>query len=158
KDRRRYGFRHFYNAYMTGQALGPVIAEAYGSDRKAFHLTADYTWGHTQYQSMKNFTEKEGWTTVKNIMTPLGTTDYSQYLTEFMNSNADVLVLNHYGNDAVNSLTQAVSFGIRKRQKNGKQVQVVIPLVSRLVASGAGDAIEGIYATANWSYKLQDEG
>lgn len=158
KDRRRYGFRHFYNAYMTGQALGPVLAEAYGKDRRAFHLSADYTWGHTQYESMKNFTEKEGWTTVDNIYTPLGSTDYSQYLTAFLNSDADVLVLNEYGNDGVNSLTQAVRFGINKMKKNGKQVQIVLPLISRLVASGAGDTIEGVYGTQNWNYKLEDEG
>ena len=53
KDRRRYGFRHFFNAYMSGQALAPILAKQYGKDRQAFHLTADYTWGHTQYESMK---------------------------------------------------------------------------------------------------------
>ncbi|MDZ7749028.1 MAG: ABC transporter substrate-binding protein [Halofilum sp. (in: g-proteobacteria)] len=100
KDRRRYGFRHFFNAYMTGKALAPVLAKDYGSDRRAFHLTADYTWGHTQYQSMKEFTEAEGWTTVNNIMTPLGSSDFSQFLTAALNSDADVLVLNHYGQDA----------------------------------------------------------
>ena len=26
KDKRRYGFRHFFNAYMSGQALGPILA------------------------------------------------------------------------------------------------------------------------------------
>src|SRR3546814_2084133 len=27
KDKRRYGFRHFFNAYMSGRALGPVLAQ-----------------------------------------------------------------------------------------------------------------------------------
>lgn len=158
KDRRRYGFRHFFNAYMSGQSLSPILAEDYGSERRAFHLTADYTWGHTQYQSMKQFTEEEGWTTVRNIMTPLGTTDYSQYLTAVLNSDADVLVLNHYGKDMVNSLTQAVRFGMRDKQVNGKDFQVVVPLFSRLMAQGAGDNVEGIYGTTNWHYTLEDAG
>ncbi|MDC0335840.1 substrate-binding protein [Pseudodesulfovibrio sp.] len=159
KDRRRYGFRHFFNAYMSGMALGPVLAEEYGKDRRAFHLTADYTWGHTQYQSIKEFTEKEGWTTVNNIMTPLGTTDYSQFLTAVLNSDADVLVLNHYGKDMVNSLTQAVQFGMRDMQKNGKDMQIVVPLYSRLMAQGAGSAnIEGVFGSTNWNWALQDEG
>lgn len=159
KDRRRYGFRHFFNAYMSGMALGPVLAEAYGKDRRAFHLTADYTWGHTQYQSIKEFTEKEGWTTVNNIMTPLGTTDYSQFLTAVLNSDADVLVLNHYGKDMVNSLTQSVQFGMRDMQKNGKDMQIVVPLYSRLMAQGAGSAnIEGVYGSTNWNWTLQDAG
>ncbi|MBA1147077.1 ABC transporter substrate-binding protein [Ectothiorhodospiraceae bacterium WFHF3C12] len=159
KDKRRYGFRHFFNAYMSGKALGPVLAGTYGEDRRAFHLTADYTWGHTQYDSIKQFTEAEGWTTVNNIMTPLGTTDYSQFLTAFLNSDADVLVLNHYGKDMVNSLTQAVQFGVRDMQKNGKDVQVVVPLYSRLMAQGAGAAnIDGVFGSTNWNWTLQDPG
>jgi branched-chain amino acid transport system substrate-binding protein len=159
KDRRRYGFREFFDAYMSGQALGPILAKEYGKDRRAFHLTADYTWGHTQYQSMKDATEKQGWTTVNNIMTPLGTKDFSQYLTAVLNSNADVLVLNHYGADMVNSLTQAVRFGMRDKQVNGKQMQIVVPLYSRLMAKGAGPSnIEGILGTVNWNEKLTDPG
>ena len=72
KDRRRYGFRHFFNAYMSGQALGPVLAEEYGKDRNAYHLTADYTWGWTQQKSIKDATEKLGWKTVATVLTPLG--------------------------------------------------------------------------------------
>jgi branched-chain amino acid transport system substrate-binding protein len=159
KDRRRYGFRHFFNAYMSGQALAPILAKEYGTDRNAFHLTADYTWGHTQYESMKDFTEKEGWTTTDNIMTPLGTTDYSQFLTAVLNSDADVLVLNHYGQDMVNSLTQAVRFGMRDREVNGKQMEIVVPLYSRLMAKGAGpENVQGILGTTNWNWRLQDEG
>ena len=158
KDRRRYGFRHFFNAYMSGIALGPILAEAYGTDRRTFHLTADYTWGHTQYSSIKDATEKQGWTTVNNIMTPLGAPDFSQFLTAAMNSDADVIVLNHYGKDMINSLTQAVQFGMRDMQKNGKDVQIVVPLYSELMAKGAGDNIEGVYGTTNWNDKLEDEG
>ena len=158
KDRRRYGFRHFFNAYMSGVALGPIRAEDYGKDRRAYHLTADYTWGHTQYDSMKQATEKQGWTTVNNIMTPLGSTDYSQFLTAVLNSDADVLVLNHYGKDMVNSLTQASQFGMRDIDKNGKKMQIVVPLYSELMAKGAGDNIEGVLGTANFNEKLDDAG
>ena len=159
KDKRRYGFRHFFNAYMTGKALAPVLAANYGKDRSAYHLTADYSWGHTQYQSMKEFTEEQGWKTAGNIMTPLGTTDYSQFLTAVLNSDADVLVLNHYGKDMNNSLTQAVQFGMREMQRNGKDMQIVVPLYSRLMAQGAGaENIDGVFGSTNWNWTLQDAG
>lgn len=158
KDKKRYGFRHFFNAYMSGIGLGPVIGEAYGADRKAYHLTADYTWGWTQEESMKAATEKLGWQTVKAVRTPLGIGDYSQYITPVLNSGADVLILNHYGKDMINSLTQAVQFGLRDKQVNGKQFEIVVPLFSELMAQGAGDAIKGIYGTANWDWKLTDPG
>ncbi|MCK5663938.1 MAG: ABC transporter substrate-binding protein, partial [Thiotrichaceae bacterium] len=33
KDKRRYGFRHFFNAKMSGSALGPVLKKEMGTDR-----------------------------------------------------------------------------------------------------------------------------
>ena len=52
KDRKANGFRHFFNAYMSGAALAPVLKNAYGSERRAYHLTADYNWGWTQQESI----------------------------------------------------------------------------------------------------------
>ncbi len=158
KDKRRHGFRHFFNAYMSGQALAPVLAEEYGTDRKAYHLTADYTWGWTQEESIKNATEALGWKTVAAVRTPLGAGDFSQYITPVLNSGADVLILNHYGKDMVNSLTQAVQFGLRDKMVNGKKFEIVVPLFSRLMAQGAGDAIKGILGSTNWNWSLTDEG
>ncbi len=157
KDRRRYGFRHFFNAYMSAKALGPILGTEYGKDRRAYHLTADYTWGWTMEESMKAATEALGWKTVAAVRTPLGLADYSQYITPVLNSGADVLILNHYGKDMINSLTQAVQFGLRDKQANGKKFEVVVPLFSELMAQGAGDAIKGILGTANWDWKLPDD-
>ena len=158
KDRRRYGFRHFFDAYMSGQALGPILAEKYGKDRAAYHLTADYTWGWTQEKSIKDATEAQGWKTVAAVRTPLGAPDFSQYITPVLNSGADVLILNHYGADMVNSLKQAIQFGLRDKQANGKNFEIVVPLISELMAQGAGDAIKGILGTSNWNWKLPDDG
>ena len=158
KDCRANGFRHFFNTEMTGAALGPVLKNAMGTDRTAYHLTADYTWGWSQEGSIKKYTEALGWKTQEAVRTPLGAGDFSQYLTPVLNSGADVLVLNHYGRDMVNSLTQAVQFGMRDKQVNGKDFQIVVPLFSRLMAQGAGDSIKGIFGSTNWNWSLQDEG
>ncbi|MBB4285081.1 substrate-binding protein [Roseospira goensis] len=158
KDKRRNGFRHFFNAYMSGAALAPVLKNAYGTDRKAYHLTADYTWGWSQEESIKNATEALGWETLEAVRTPLGAGDFSQYITPVLNSGADVLILNHYGKDMVNSLTQAVQFGLRDKQVNGKDFTIVVPLYSRLMAQGAGENVKGIFGSTNWHWSLQDEG
>ena len=156
KDKKRYGFRHFFNAYQSGVALGPVLKEEYGTDRRAYHLTADYTWGWTQEESIKNTTEGLGWETVATVRTPVGAGDFSQYITPVLNSGADVLILNHYGKDMVNSLTQAIQFGLKDKQVNGKNFEIVVPLFSRLMAKGAGDNIKGILGTTNWNWSLDD--
>jgi ABC-type branched-subunit amino acid transport system substrate-binding protein len=158
KDKKANGFRHFFNTEMSGAALGPVLKNNYGTDRKAYHLTADYTWGWSQEGSIKKYTEALGWETTAAVRTPLGAGDFSQYITPVLNSGADVLVLNHYGKDMVNSLTQAVQFGLRDKQANGKDFAIVVPLYSRLMAQGAGENVKGIFGSTNWHWSLQDEG
>ncbi|WP_417416801.1 substrate-binding protein [Hoeflea sp.] len=158
KDRKANGFRHFFNAYMSGAALAPVLAKAYGTDRRAYHLTADYTWGWTQQESIATATEAMGWETVNNVLTPLASTDFSSYIAPVLNSGADVLILNHYGGNMVNSLTNAVQFGLRDKMVNGKQFEIIVPLYSELMAAGAGANVRGVYGSMNWNWQLQDEG
>ncbi|MGB5329964.1 MAG: substrate-binding protein [Gammaproteobacteria bacterium] len=158
KDKRANGFRHFFNTEMSGAALAPVLKNAYGTDRNAYHLTADYTWGWSQEGSIKKYTEAIGWKTTAAVRTPLGAGDFSQYITPVLNSGADVLVLNHYGKDMVNSLTQAVQFGLRDKMVNGKEFEIVVPLYSRLMAQGAGANVKGIFGSTNWHWSLPDAG
>ena len=158
KDRKANGFRHFFNGYMSGAALGPVLKNAYGTDRRAYHLTADYTWGWTQQESIQAATEAMGWQTANNVLTPVGAGDFSSYIAPVLNSGADVLVLNHYGADMVNSLTQAIQFGLRDKQVGGKNFEIVVPLYSELMAAGAGSNIQGVYGSMNWNWQLADEG
>ena len=158
KDRKANGFRHFFNSYMSGAALAPVLANAYGKDRKAYHLTADYNWGYTTEEAVTQATEAMGWETVNAVKTPLTQTDFSSYIAPVLQTDADVLVLNHYGGNMVNSLTNAVQFGLRERNVNGKQFEIVVPLYSRLMARGAGANVKGIFGSTNWHWSLQDAG
>ncbi|WP_193173725.1 substrate-binding protein [Nisaea nitritireducens] len=158
KDKKANGFRHFFNSYMSGAALAPVLGKAYGTDRKAYHLTADYNWGYTTEEAVRSSTEAMGWETVGAVKTPLAQTDFSSYITPVLQSDADVLVLNHYGGNMVNSLTNAVQFGLRDRVANGKNFEIVVPLYSRLMAKGAGANVKGIFGSTNWHWSLTDEG
>lgn len=158
KDRKANGFRHFFNGYMSGVALAPVLKNAYGTDRRAYHLTADYNWGWTQQESIQASTEAMGWETAETVLTPVGAGDFSSYIAPVLNSGADTLILNHYGGDMVNSLTQAVQFGLKDKQVNGKDFTIIVPLYSELMAAGAGSNIEGVFGSMNWNWQLQDEG
>ena len=159
KRRKANGFRHFFNAYMSGAALAPVLARLYGDDRKAYHLTADYSWGWSQEEAIRTATEALGWETVTTARTPFAGADFASFVEPVLSSGADVLVLNHYGGDLVNSLTAAVQAGLREAEANGKNFEIVVPLLSRLVAQGAGeDTVRGIPGSANWHWTLSDAG
>ncbi|MEO0359242.1 MAG: ABC transporter substrate-binding protein, partial [Pseudomonadota bacterium] len=64
KDKKANGFRHFFNSHMTGLALAPILGEAYGADRSAYHLTSDYNWGYTTEAAVAQSTEALGWNTI----------------------------------------------------------------------------------------------
>jgi branched-chain amino acid transport system substrate-binding protein len=156
KDKKANGFRHFFNSYMSGAALAPILASNYGTDRKAYHLTADYNWGYTTEEAVRTSTEAMGWETVAAVKTPLAQTDFSSYIAPVLGSGADVLVLNHYGGNMVNSLTSAVQFGLRAAEANGKNFEIVVPLYSRLMAKGAGKNVAGIFGSTNWHWSLEN--
>ena len=158
KDRKANGFRHFFNAYMSGAALAPVLANEMGKERRAYHLTADYNWGWTQEESIVASTEAMGWETVNTVKTPLASTDFSSYITPVLNSGADVLVLNHYGGNMVNSLSNAIQFDLLSKQVNGKDFKIVVPLYSELMAAGAGENIKGVLGSMNYNWQLENEG
>lgn len=148
----RYSFREVFNAYMTGQALAPVLVDEYGEDLNFYQLYADYSWGQTQQESMnKFFTEVGGWEEIDSVATPLGTSDYSSYLSDVPRDETDVLVLNHYGLDAANSMPQAIEQGL------DQDMEIVVPLYNRLMAEAASDSIEGIFGTVAWDPAIDNE-
>ncbi len=152
KDCQRYSFRACHYAYTASKALAPVIKKALGEGKKVAYLTPDYTYGHSVYNSMKEFTEAQGWTTVSNQLPPLGTSDFSTYLLNIANSGADVLVNICFGRDAVTSIKQAKQFGLMDK------MTLVVPYAAPFLAEEVGaDMMEGVYATTEFWWTLADK-
>jgi ABC-type branched-subunit amino acid transport system substrate-binding protein len=151
KDCQRYGFRSQNSAYMAAKALVPVLAKHLGKGKKVAYLTPDYTYGHSVFDSMKEFASKEGWTVATNQLAPLGTTDFSSYLLNIANSGADVFVNIAFGADAVASTKQAQQFNILQKMK------YVVPNISQFQAKELGAKIMGgTYGTQAWWWKEED--
>ena len=151
KDCVRYSFREVFNTTMTAQALAPVVTEEYGDDLNFYQLYADYNWGQSQQGSMNEFFTDAGWTELESVATPLGTSDFSSYLSQVPRDEADVLFLNHYGLDGANSLSQAIDRGLNE------DMEIVMPLYNRPMAQAAGGAIEGVFGTAAWDSQIDNE-
>src|SRR5215468_1163563 len=76
-------------------------------------MTPDYTYGHTVTKSVNGYlSANAGWTMVTNQVSPLGTQDFSQYLTNIANSGAEFIINVNWGRDAVLSTQQAKQFGL----------------------------------------------
>ncbi len=140
-------FRRYNNAHMSAQSLAKTLLSKYGTGRW-FHITADYAWGHSVFDNLTAVVEPKGAKTIKNVLVPLGTADFSSALSQAQAEKPDVLVITEFGKDMVNAVNQAQSFGLLKNCK------VLVPLADEYMAKGTGDNFENIVTTAPfyWQY------
>jgi branched-chain amino acid transport system substrate-binding protein len=153
KDCVRYGFRQDFYGQTAAAAIGPVLVKTFGKNRKAAFMTPDYTYGHTVTKSMNDYlTQNAGWTQVTDQVSPLGTQDFSQYLTNIANSGAEFLINVNWGRDAVLSTQQAHQFGIIPK------MTLVIPYQIPFLAKEVGPEIMGgVLAATDFWWTLEDK-
>jgi len=153
KDCVRYSFRQCFYGETAANALGPVLLKTFGKGKKSAFMTPDYTYGHTVTKSMNDYlTQNGGWTMVTNQVSPLGTQDFSQYLTNIANSGAEILLNVNWGRDAVLSIQQAKQFGILPKMK------LVIPYQIPFLAKEVGPELtEGVYAATDFWWTMEDK-
>jgi ABC-type branched-subunit amino acid transport system substrate-binding protein len=153
KDCVRYGFRQNFFGQTAAAALGPVLVKAFGKNRKAAFMTPDYTYGHTVTKSMNDYlTKNGGWTQVTDQVSPLGTQDFSQYLTNIANSGAEFIINVNWGRDCVLSTQQAKQFGLLP------QMNLVIPYQVPFLSKDVGaDTMQGVYAATDFWWTQEDQ-
>jgi len=106
-------FRTCHSTWMETHATGYSIAKLFG--KRWFLITPDYAYGHSLAVGYQDVIKRIGGEIVANELSPLGTTDFSPYLTKVQGAKADVLIAMPQGADLVNLLKQASSFGLLKK-------------------------------------------
>jgi branched-chain amino acid transport system substrate-binding protein len=106
-------FRVCNTTQMEANAVAASLIKNAG--KKWYYITPDYAFGHTLQAGLEKAAAKLGGVKVGGDLTPLGATDYSAYLIKAQAASPDVIIFLTAGDDAVNSLKQAVQFGLNKR-------------------------------------------
>jgi branched-chain amino acid transport system substrate-binding protein len=106
-------FRVCNTTRMETDAVAKLLFDKFG--KRWYFITPDYAFGHTLQQGFEANLKKFGGTEVGASLTPLGSTDFSSYLIKAQAANPDVIIFLTAGQDAVNSLKQAVQFGLEKK-------------------------------------------
>jgi branched-chain amino acid transport system substrate-binding protein len=106
-------FRICTTTYMLAAGLAATLYKKFGG--KWYFITPDYAFGHTLQESYAKLLAGMGGTVLGNSLSPLGTTDFSSYLIKAEQSKPDVLINLTDGQDLVNSMKQAVQFGLTKK-------------------------------------------
>jgi len=103
-------FRVGHSTWMLTHASGYTFAQKFG--KKWYAITPDYAYGHALVDGYKDVLSKVGGELVGNDLVPLGTADFSPYLTKVAAAKPDVILALVQGADYVNMLKQAGSFGL----------------------------------------------
>lgn len=150
KKATRTTFRTTSSNWMLSTAVGTVVGAKW-KPKTCYHITADYTLGHTARESMNRALAKYGCKEVGNDFTPLGTKDFSANLIKARGLKPDVLILNLYGADQVNCIKQCKEFGI------GKEMHICGPLSGVPMMKGTGDAADGVWGLT-WNCNVDTPG
>ncbi len=106
-------FRVCNTTQMEANAVAGTLIKKAG--KKWYYITPDYAFGHTLQAGLEKACTSLGGSKVGGDLTPLGTTDFSSYLIKAQAAKPDVIIFLTAGDDAVNSLKQAVQFGLDKK-------------------------------------------
>ncbi len=145
------GIHYAYDTYALAKGTGGAMV-ATGGD-SWFFITVDYAFGHALERDTAAFVTKNGGKVVGAVRHPLGTADFSSYLLQAQGSKAKVIGLANAGQDTINSIKQAVEFGITK---GGQQLAGLLIFDSDIHSLGLQTA-QGLSLTTGFYWDRTDE-
>lgn len=153
KNGHRYVFRESTSATMTGRALGKYLSEKMPG-KTYFYVTADYTWGHSSEQALRENTNTSDTSKHKGVLLPFPTakqSDHNSTLKQAQDSGADIIVLVLYGHDLVRAMRTAETMGLTKK------VQIIAPNLTQSVIEQAGPGLmAGVIGTEHWLWRAPE--
>ncbi|MDP2853291.1 MAG: ABC transporter substrate-binding protein [Smithellaceae bacterium] len=135
-------------AYSIGYAGASYIVDKLGYKKIVFFGPA-YAFGRDQWAGAKAAFEKRG-IKVEYVESPVGTSDYTSYLTKIKEQKPEIVMLAHWGVDAINVLKQTYETGLKKTSK------IWFDWMTNAFGSGVPpEALEGVYSLMSWYYDMK---
>jgi branched-chain amino acid transport system substrate-binding protein len=146
-DNSIYTYHEALDPHQTTQAVGEYVAKKYG--KKWYFLTSDYAYGWQMTDGFRRKGKEFKMVDVGETKHPLGTSDYSSYMPRILAAKPDVLFLDNFGKDLVNSAKQATAFGLKKK------MQIVCPILLMSSRMGGGpEAFDGIIGGTSFYWEM----
>jgi len=139
-------FRYQYSASQSARAGAKWALENLGTN--VWIHFADYSFGQSIRDTWRAAMEESGidHNVVNVTKTPLGTSDYSSYISQIQSSEADWVLQAFSGSDAINFLKQAEQFGMKESVDIMSSLNAYQPL-----RQGAGTAAVGTYGLIRYN-------
>ncbi len=134
-------------AYSAGYASASYIINKLGLKKVAFFGPA-YAFGTDQWRGAQDAFAKAG-IKAEYLESPVGTSDFTSYLTKVAELKPEIVMLAHWGTDAINVLKQVNETGLNKKTK------IWFNWMTNVFGSGVPpEALEGVYSLMSWYYDL----
>ncbi len=148
-DNSVYTYHEALDPYQTSQAVGNYAGKKMGKGKRWYFLVADYAWGWQVTDGFRRKGREFNFVDAGETKHPLGTGDYSSYIPRILAAKPDVLFVNNFGKDQVNSLKQIAAFGLKKK------MQIVCPIFVLSGRLGAGDEIyDGVIGGTSYYWEM----
>jgi branched-chain amino acid transport system substrate-binding protein len=144
-----YGFQWTFDTYAMAKGAAALVGP---NADTWFFLTTDYAFGHALERDATKFVEAAGGKVVGAVRHPLNTGDFSSFLLQAQASHAKVIGLVNSGGDVINSIKQAVEFGIPRQQR-----LAALSFFETDVHSVGLEAAQGLTMTGSFYWDLNDE-
>lgn len=134
-------------AYSAGYGGASYIVDKLNKKNVVFFGPA-YAFGQDQWAGAKAAFEKRG-IKVEYLESPVGTSDFSSYLLKIAEMKPEVVMLAHWGTDAINVLKQAYETGLKSK------TTIWFDWMTNVFGSGVPpEALEGVYSLMSWYYDM----
>jgi branched-chain amino acid transport system substrate-binding protein len=156
------------DADLTGRACSPTtvhwtyddLALANGTGRAVvksggdtwFFITADYAFGYDLERNTTTVVRQNGGWVLGSVRAPLGTADFSAFLSKAQASGAKIIGLANTGGDAINAIKQAGKLGIAQ---GGQRLAALLLFVSDVHSLGLQTA-QGLQLTSAFYWDQND--
>jgi branched-chain amino acid transport system substrate-binding protein len=134
-------------AYSAGYASASYIVNKLELKKVVFFGPA-YAFGQDQWRGAKDAFDKYG-LKVEYLESPVGTSDFTSYLTKIKEMKPEIVMLAHWGTDAINVLKQSYETGLKKDSK------IWFDWMTNVFGSGVPpEALDGVYSLMSWYYDM----
>jgi branched-chain amino acid transport system substrate-binding protein len=112
-------------------------------------IASDYAWGHDSANSFKKAVEAKGKKVLLSLFVPLGTKDYSPYISQLKAANVDMIWAAIPARDGISFMKQAGEFGLMP-----KTPVLGHAMLSDFMVRATGDYQEGMVGTLGYGVDL----
>jgi branched-chain amino acid transport system substrate-binding protein len=128
-------------AYSAGYGSAAYIVKNLKKKKIVF-------FGPAQWKGAKAAFDKLG-VKAEYLESPVGTSDFTSYLTKVMEMKPDVVMLAHWGTDAINVLKQSYEVGLKSK------TTIWFNWMTNVFGAGVpAEAMDGVYSLMSWYYDL----